>query len=114
MISKTSLTALLDVKQAANLLAVSTRTIRRLIARGELAQGIELANEAPQQRFTAARMEAYATFLLEGRSTVTAANYFGVLCIAVIAMFPSADWDWLRNMQKELRRQATPIFYGRA
>jgi excisionase family DNA binding protein len=36
MISKTSLTALLDVKQAANLLAVSTRTIRRLIARGEL------------------------------------------------------------------------------
>jgi hypothetical protein len=29
--------------------------------------------------------------------------------MAVIAMFPSEDWDWLRNIQKKLRRGATPI-----
>jgi len=70
-------------------------------------QGIDLSCAAPHQRFTPARTEAYATFLLAGRSPVTTANYFGILCMAVIAMFPAEDWDWLRNMQKELRRQTT-------
>jgi integrase len=69
-------------------------------------QGIDLFSEAPPQRFTPARMEVYAAFILEGRSTITAANYFAVLCMAVIGMFPAEDWDWLRAIQKELRRQA--------
>ncbi len=72
------------------------------------AQGADLAGEAPPRRMTAERLELYALFLLEGRSTVTAASTFGVLCMAVIAMFPDEDWGWLRAMQKQLHRQAKP------
>jgi integrase len=74
-----------------------------------LAQGVDLAAEVPAGRFTAERAEDYARFLMAGRSLVTLASYFGILCMAVIALFPGEDWDWLRRMQKRLHRQAKPI-----
>jgi integrase len=70
--------------------------------------GADLTCEAPAERFTSVRIRDYAAFLHERRSSVTAASHFGVLCMAVIAMFPTDDWECLRAMQRKLHQRATP------
>ena len=65
--------------------------------------------ELPAERLNPIRVERYAQLLLTGCASVTAASYIGVMCMAVIAMFPEKEWDWLRTMQKGLRRNAAPV-----
>jgi len=72
------------------------------------ATGIPLASEAPAARITPERMGAYIDFLAETRASVTRASYFGVLCMAVQAMFPDQDWRWLQAVQRRLRRLSSP------
>lgn len=73
------------------------------------AQAVDLATEMPSRRLTSERLKSYALFLLEGRSSVTAGSAFGVLCMAVIAMFPDENWEPLRIMQRQLARNAAPV-----
>ena len=57
-----------------------------------MAQGVDLETEAPAERLTIDRLRAYVAFLQDGRSSVTVASYTGVLCMAVLAMFPDRNW----------------------
>jgi integrase/recombinase XerD len=72
------------------------------------ATGVPFDAEAPADRITPERMEAYVGFLSKSRATVTRASYFGVLCMTVRAMFPNGDWRWLQSFQRVLRRKSSP------
>lgn len=72
-------------------------------------QGIDLDAEPPLTRITPERIRVYVTFLGEARASVTVASYAGVLCMVVRALFPAADWDWLRALQRRLKRRAAPV-----
>ena len=68
----------------------SQRSARGAYARwlGWLTQaGTCLSDEAPAARITPERIRDYIDFLARGRSTVTSASYFGVLCMVVQAIF---------------------------
>lgn len=54
-------------------------------------------------------LRAYVEYLHEGRSPVTAASYLDILCMVVVAVFPDRDWNWLRAVQRRLRRRARPV-----
>jgi len=71
------------------------------------ARGVDLEGEAPTARITRDRMRAYAAFLGEGRSSVTVASAFGVLCMVLIALFPEHDWNWLRAIQSRMKQRAS-------
>ena len=73
-----------------------------------LAQGVDLSADEPSARITPDRVRAYVVFLREGRSSVTVASYLGVLCMAVLAMFPNRDWRWLQAFQAQAHRRASP------
>ena len=73
------------------------------------AQGVELDAEAPASRLTLERIRAYIAFVQEGRASVTVASYAGVLCMVMRALFPDADWGWLRAVQRRLRRRSIPM-----
>jgi integrase/recombinase XerD len=67
-------------------------------------QGGDLDAEPPATRITRDRLRAYVAFLQDGRSSVTVASYFGILCMALVAMFPDQDWRWLQAAQGWLKR----------
>lgn len=73
-----------------------------------MSTGVVLDAEAPADRITPARIEAYIAFLAKGRATVTRASYFGVMCMTVRTMFPKGDWRWLQAIQRGLRRKSSP------
>ena len=70
--------------------------------------GVSLDSEVPAARITLGRMRDYIDFLTENRASVTCASYFGMLCMAVQAMFPDRDWRWLQAVQRRLRRLSSP------
>lgn len=73
------------------------------------AEGVELDAEAPASRLTLERIRAYVAFVQEGRASVTVASYAGILCMVMRALFPDADWGWLRAVQRRLRRRSVPV-----
>ena len=73
-----------------------------------LSTGVVLDHETPASRINPERMRAYVAFLEKTRATVTRASYFGVLCMAVRAMFPNDDWRWMQAIQRGLRRLSSP------
>jgi integrase/recombinase XerD len=114
-------TAWMTALQPANFLEESGRGAKwrpasRFSARGAYARwlgwllttGVVLDAEAPAARINPERMRAYVAFLANARATVTRASYFGVLCMAVRAMFPNDDWQWLQAVQRGLRRLSSP------
>ncbi len=73
-----------------------------------MAQGVDLETEAPAERLTIDRLRAYVAFLQDGRSSVTVASYTGVLCMAVLAMFPDRNWTKLQIAQARLKSRSSP------
>lgn len=72
-------------------------------------QNVDLVAEAPDTRFTEARLRTYVAYLQAGRAPVTVASYLGCLCMVVVALFPEQDWTSLRTLQARLRRRARPV-----
>ena len=70
---------------------------------------VDLAAEAPAERFTDARVRSYLAFVAKGRSPVTVVSYLGCLIMVVTALFPERDWRRLRATHGRLNRQAKPI-----
>lgn len=72
-------------------------------------QQVDLALEAPADRFTVERMRAYLGFVGCGRAPVTVVSCLGVLIMVVSALFPECDWRWLRTAHARLKRRAKPV-----
>ncbi|HEX4182278.1 MAG TPA: hypothetical protein VHY34_03365 [Caulobacteraceae bacterium] len=73
-----------------------------------VAQGLDLASKEPVARITPERMRAYISFLQGGRAPLTIASYLGVLCMALLALFPEHDWRWVQALQTRMKRRAMP------
>ena len=74
-----------------------------------ISRHMDLAAEAPAERFTEARVSAYLEFVAEGRSPVTVVSYLGCLIMVVTTLFPERDWRRLRTAHSRLKRRAEPI-----
>ena len=73
-----------------------------------LAQGVILQSEAPPDRVTPERLEAYARFLRERCASMTVASYLGQLHMMLRDVWPEERWQWVIKLQARYHRLAEP------
>jgi integrase/recombinase XerD len=72
-------------------------------------QGIALDDVAPPDRVTPERIELYVRCRADRLALSTLASQLAALYSFLLAVWPSRDWRWLRDIERGLQRQAMPV-----
>ncbi len=65
--------------------------------------------DAPAERVDRERVRAFINYLMQDRAPVTVASTMAKLIMALNAMFPTIDWEWMRAARANLQQMAVPL-----